>query len=57
VSGRSGTPDGVVVDTERGHIYWTIMGRPREDDGRIGRADLDGGNLTTIVPAGGQGIM
>ena len=53
VSGRSGTPDGVAVDTERGHIYWTIMGRPREDDGRIERADLDGGNLTTIVPAGG----
>ena len=53
VSGRSGTPDGVAVDTERGHIYWTIMGRPREDDGRIDRADLDGGNLTTVVPAGG----
>ena len=53
VSGRSGTPDGVVVDTEGGHIYWTIMGRPREDDGRIERVDLDGGNLTTIVPAGG----
>jgi hypothetical protein len=53
VSGRSGTPDGVAVDTARGHIYWTIMGRPREDDGRIERADLDGGNLTTIVPAGG----
>jgi len=53
VSGRSGTPDGIVVDIDRGHIYWTIMGRPREDDGRIERADLDGGNLTTIVPAGG----
>jgi DNA-binding beta-propeller fold protein YncE len=53
VSGRSGTPDGVVVDTERGHVYWTIMGRPREDDGRIERVDLDGRNLTTIVPAGG----
>ena len=53
VSGRSGTPDGVVVDPDRGHIYWTIMGRPREDDGRIERTDLDGGNLTTIVPAGG----
>ena len=53
VSGRTGTPDGVAVDSARGHIYWTIMGRPREDDGRIERADLDGGNLTTIVPAGG----
>ena len=39
--------------TEGGHIYWTNMGRPREDDGRIERVDLDGGNLTTIVPAGG----
>ena len=53
VSGRSGTPDGIAVDTDGGHIYWTIMGRPREDDGRIERLDLDGGNLTTIVPAGG----
>jgi sugar lactone lactonase YvrE len=53
VSGRSGTPDGVVVDPQEGHIYWTIMGRAREDDGRIERSDLDGGNLTTIVPAGG----
>src|SRR6185295_12726097 len=53
VSGRTGTPDGIVVDAEGGHIYWTIMGRPREDDGRIERLDLDGGNLTTIVPAGG----
>ena len=53
VSGRTGTPDGVVVDPDHGHIYWTIMGRAREDDGRIERSDLDGGNLTTIVPAGG----
>ena len=53
VSGRTGTPDGIAVDTERGHIYWTIMGRSREDDGQIERVDLDGGNLTTIVPAGG----
>ena len=53
VSGRTGTPDGIVVDTDGGHVYWTIMGRPREDDGRIERADLDGGNLTTIVPSGG----
>jgi hypothetical protein len=53
VSGRSGTPDGIAVDTAGGHIYWTIMGRPREDDGRIERADLAGGNLTTVVPPGG----
>lgn len=53
VSGRSGTPDGIVVDVDGGHVYWTIMGRPREDDGRIERVDLDGANLATIVPAGG----
>jgi DNA-binding beta-propeller fold protein YncE len=53
VSGRTGTPDGIAVDATGGHVYWTIMGRPREDDGRIERADLDGANLTTIVPSGG----
>ena len=53
VSGRSGTPDGVAVDSEGRHVYWTIMGRPRDDDGTIERVDLDGGNLTTIVPSGG----
>ena len=52
-SGRSGIPDGIAVDTERGHIYWTIMGKAAVDDGLIERSDLDGGRLTTIVPAGG----
>jgi DNA-binding beta-propeller fold protein YncE len=53
VSGRSGTPDGIAVDTSGRHIYWTIMGRPAADDGRVERIDLDGGNLTTVVPSGG----
>jgi hypothetical protein len=53
VSGRTGIPDGIVVDTTGGHIYWTIMGKPAADDGMIERADLDGQHLTTIVPAGG----
>ena len=52
-SGRTGIPDGIAVDVERRHVYWTIMGRPRENDGAIERVDLDGGNLTTVVPAGG----
>jgi hypothetical protein len=46
-------PDGVVVDVAAGHIYWTNMGNPSANDGSIDRCDLDGGNVTTIVPAGG----
>ena len=45
-------PDGVVVDAEAGHIYWTNMGVPSRNDGSIERADLDGQNRTTIVPEG-----
>ena len=46
-------PDGVVVDLEAGHIYWTNMGVPNQNDGSIERADLDGQNRKTIVPEGG----
>ena len=46
-------PDGIVVDVEAGHIYWTNMGDPKRNDGSIERADLDGRNHTTIVPEGG----
>lgn len=46
-------PDGVVVDVEAGHIYWTNMGNPSKNDGTIMRADLDGSNVTIIVPEGG----
>jgi DNA-binding beta-propeller fold protein YncE len=46
-------PDGVVVDVEAGHIYWTNMGNPAKDDGSIERVDLDGRNRRTIVPEGG----
>ena len=46
-------PDGVAVDVEAGHIYWTNMGNPSANDGSIERVDLDGGNRTTIVPSGG----
>jgi hypothetical protein len=45
-------PDGIVVDEEAGHIYWTNMGIPDRDDGSIERADLDGGNRMVIVPQG-----
>jgi DNA-binding beta-propeller fold protein YncE len=46
-------PDGVVVDGEAGHIYWTNMGIPSKNDGSIERADLDGQNRKTIIPEGG----
>ena len=45
-------PDGVVVDVEAGHIYWTNMGVPNRNDGSIERADLDGQNRKTIVSEG-----
>jgi len=45
-------PDGIVVDAEAGHIYWTNMGIPNLDDGSIERADLNGGNRRVIVPQG-----
>jgi sugar lactone lactonase YvrE len=46
-------PDGIVVDAEPGHIYWTNMGSLKANDGSIERADLDGKNLKHIVPPGG----
>src|SRR4029077_15413480 len=45
-------PDGIVVDVAGGHIYFTNMGNPIANDGSIYRADLDGKNITTIVPRG-----
>jgi sugar lactone lactonase YvrE len=45
-------PDGIVVDLEAGHLYWTNMGNPTANDGSIERADLDGNNVTHIVPPG-----
>ncbi len=46
-------PDGIAVDVEGGHIYWTNMGVLTQNDGSIERVDLDGQNRTTIVPQGG----
>src|SRR5436853_2142560 len=42
-------PDGVVVDVEAGHVYWTNMGVPSKNDGSIERVDLDGQNRVTII--------
>ena len=46
-------PDGIVVDTAAGHLYWTNMGNPGANDGFIERADFDGKNIVHIVPPGG----
>ncbi|WP_418004263.1 hypothetical protein ACNO8X_04080 [Mycobacterium sp. PDNC021] len=58
------TPDGIVVDQARGHIYWTNMGTPDPASGRgafstfftrngsLERVNLDGSDRRTIVPRG-----
>jgi hypothetical protein len=45
-------PDGIAIDVDAGHIYWTNMGVPHFNDGSIERADLDGGNRRVILPQG-----
>ena len=45
-------PDGIAVDVEGRHIYWTNMGVPSQNDGSIERADLDGRNRMVVVPQG-----
>ncbi|MFI4917939.1 MAG: hypothetical protein ACHP65_00120 [Legionellales bacterium] len=45
-------PDGLGIDVENHHIYWTNMGVPNLNDGSIERIDLDGKNRTTIIPEG-----
>src|SRR5271163_4530333 len=45
-------PDGLVIDDDAGHIYWTNMGNPKKDDGSIFRSDLDGKNMVAILRPG-----
>ena len=52
LDGLNRIPDGIEVDTEARHLYWTNMGNPKANDGSIERADLDGSNRTTIVSPG-----
>jgi hypothetical protein len=53
IASKCRLPDGVAVDVEAGHIYWTNMGVPNLNDGSIERADIDGKNRKFIVPEGG----
>jgi len=52
LDGLKRIPDGIDVDVEARHIFWTNMGNPKKNDGSIERLDLDGTNRTTIVPEG-----
>jgi hypothetical protein len=52
VTDRHRIPDGIVVDVEAGHIYWTEMGIPNKEDGSIERTNIDGSDHVTIVPNG-----
>jgi DNA-binding beta-propeller fold protein YncE len=53
INGGQRHPDGIAIDPQRGHMYWTNMGNPVANDGSISRSALDGGNVTVIVPPGG----
>jgi len=50
--GRMRLPDGIDVDVDAGHLYWTNMGNPSANDGWIERADLDGRHRKTILADG-----
>jgi len=52
LDGLTGAPDGIAVDVEAGHLYWTNMGNVAADDGSIERSNLDGSNVTTILKTG-----
>jgi hypothetical protein len=39
VTGSGPIPDGIVVDVEAGHIYWTNMGIPNQSEGRSRREE------------------
>jgi 3-hydroxyacyl-CoA dehydrogenase len=52
VNGLKRIPDGIEVDVEAGHIYWTNMGNPAANDGSIERVNLDGRNRKTIIHEG-----
>lgn len=53
VSGLGTHPDGIAVDTVKGHVYYTSMGAdPSQNDGFISRVDLDGSNNTHVLKPG-----
>ena len=47
-------PDGVALDVEAGHIYWTNMGVPSKNDGSVERVDLGGGPIGRLGAGGSR---
>src|SRR5260370_27506805 len=43
-------PDEIVVDAEAGHIYWTNMRNPINNDGSLERVDPHLHNRAPIIP-------
>lgn len=54
VTGMRYLPDGIVIDKDSGHIYWTNMGglMSNPNDGSIQRCNLNGSSVVDIVPMG-----
>ncbi|KUI64232.1 Low-density lipoprotein receptor-related protein 5 [Cytospora mali] len=51
-------PDGIAIDRNNGHIYWTNMGQGvQTNNGSIERANLDGSNRKAIIPVGAKGVF
>ncbi len=57
IANAGGMPDGIAVDPAASQIYWTNMAtwspEVRFGAGSLQRADLNGSNVTTVVPSGG----
>ncbi|HFF8809472.1 TPA: hypothetical protein ACGE8T_003075 [Klebsiella pneumoniae] len=53
IADLGGTPDGIQVDRQRGHIYWTNMGEDFDvPDGTLERCELDGTQRIMLIGDG-----
>lgn len=46
------SPDGVDIAHSTGRLYFTLMGHPKENDGAVQSANLDGSDVKYVVPPG-----
>ncbi|KAJ4366748.1 hypothetical protein N0V95_000077 [Ascochyta clinopodiicola] len=51
ISGQA-LPDGIAIDHNSGHMFWTCMGEAGEKDGAVYSAKLDGTNQRTVIDSG-----